>query len=72
MNLKYNIVWFEDSQDFIDSLKASIEQHLNEQGFLPEFICKKGGEDALKVVEEADAASYWSTLTWSRATVARR
>ena len=55
MNLKYNIVWFEDSQDFIDSLKASIEQHLNEQGFLPEFICKKGGEDALKVVEEADA-----------------
>jgi hypothetical protein len=55
MNLRYNIVWFEDSQDFINSLRTSIEGHLKEQGFLPEFTCKTSGEDALEVVEKADA-----------------
>jgi hypothetical protein len=54
MELKYNIVWFEDSKKYVESLKPRIERHLAELGFEPDISDFKDASNFAKVIEEND------------------
>ncbi len=54
MNLRYNIVWFEDSRDYIDALTPFIVDYLKDLGFSPNITTRPTGEGSLELVTEKD------------------
>jgi CheY-like chemotaxis protein len=54
MKLTYTIVWFEDSKEFINSLKSFIEDYLKDLGFSANIVSRGTGEGSLEVVQEHD------------------
>jgi len=45
MELKYKILWFENEIGWYDSIISSVEDYLQEEGFIPEIIRKDNGND---------------------------
>lgn len=54
MNLKYRIMWFEDNGDFIKILQPSIEEYLQELGFIPNIMSRPTSAGSLDIVREHD------------------
>jgi CheY-like chemotaxis protein len=52
MNLTYKIVWFEDSDEFVDSLKSRIEDHLNDLGFSTKIVSRRASDGSLEIVQQ--------------------
>jgi CheY-like chemotaxis protein len=54
MRLTYKILWFEDNDEFYDSLNQDeIRNHLGSKGFETMFIRKKGEEPLEEIIREA-------------------
>jgi len=45
MKLDYNILWFEDSDDYVESLKPRLEDFIGDFGFEPKFTIVPNGSD---------------------------
>jgi CheY-like chemotaxis protein len=54
MNLKYNIVWFEDSTDYIKALTPFIVDYLKELGFSANITTRATAEGSLELVTQKD------------------
>ncbi|MFZ3059687.1 MAG: hypothetical protein WA102_08095 [Candidatus Methanoperedens sp.] len=52
MNLKYNLLWFEDSETYVESLKPRIEEYLENLGFTPIIDVKPNGNDLEEMTED--------------------
>lgn len=52
MKLKYNLLWFEDSETYVDSLKPRIEEYLETLGFTPTINVKPNGNDLEEMAED--------------------
>jgi len=52
MKLKYNLLWFEDSDTYLDSLKPRIEEYLENLGFEPIINVKPNGNDLEELTED--------------------
>jgi CheY-like chemotaxis protein len=51
MRLDYNILWFEDSEDYVESLKPRLEDFIKEFGFEPEFTIVPNGSDLFELLD---------------------
>lgn len=54
MRLEYCIVWFEDSQEYIDSLEPQIRDYLNKWGFDLDLVCRKDDSNFLDIFGKKD------------------
>jgi len=52
--LKYRILWFDDSQSFIDSLSPRIIRYIEDLGFKPEIISKTDDSNVQNLLREID------------------
>lgn len=52
--LKYRILWFDDSQTFIDSLKPRVNRYLEDLGFKPEIVSKTDDTNVQDILEDID------------------
>lgn len=52
--MEYNIVWFEDSKDYVKSYADLLKDHLNNLGFILNLTVREDGSDFLKIIEAKD------------------
>jgi len=53
MGLKYRVLWFEDAEDFIVSLKPRLEGFIDELGFEPKFEIEADGRNLDKLIGDS-------------------
>ena len=51
MRLEYNILWFEDSEDYVESLKPRLEGFIEGFGFEPKFTIVPNGSDLPELLD---------------------
>jgi len=54
MKLKYNILWFEDDEDWVNSVKPRVEAYLLDLGFTLEMELYESGENWEKIIDNPD------------------
>ena len=54
MMLEYNIIWFEDSKEYVASLQPFIEEFIKDLGFNPKITRKSNDRDLKKIMESED------------------
>jgi len=52
--MDYNIVWFEDSKEYVESQRARLKEYLDSLGFVLNLTVREDGSDFLKILEEKD------------------
>jgi len=54
MKIDYNLLWFEDSDAYVDSLKPRIGAYLEEFGFVPNITVRPNGKEVKELIDDND------------------
>lgn len=52
MNLKYVIMWFEDSRAWVEASRGAIERYLQDLGFSPVIVRQPSGKRSLQIIKK--------------------